>query len=189
MGRLGRVQKWILRAAWDNDASGGEPDLFYAEIMAKCFGMPCTRDPRSEWGHKFAKSKLKNYAKVNATVSRAVHLLADRGLVKVTLVSVDAADRSRLPTEEEQQEIENEIEAMTPDQFIAWIELRGRPSYREEPMSRASFGWHSSARYGCRVDLDPTKGRAEIRLTEAGVAVAKMLINPSKGKKVANRAK
>jgi hypothetical protein len=71
MERLGRVQKWILRAAWDNDASGGEPDLFYAEIMAKHFGMHCTRDPRSEWGHKFAKSKLKNYAKVSATISRA----------------------------------------------------------------------------------------------------------------------
>jgi hypothetical protein len=64
---------------------------------------------------------------------------------------------------------------MTPDQVIAWIQLRGRPSYREEAMSRASFRWHSSARYGYRVDADPTKGRAEIRLTEAGVAVAKCL--------------
>jgi hypothetical protein len=179
-----------LRAAWDNDASGGEPDLLYAEIMAKYFGMPCTRDPRSEWGHKFAKSKLKNYAKVSATISRAVHLLADRGLVKVTLVGVDAAHRSRHPTKEEQQEIDNEIEAMTPDQFIAWMrDKQGWPNYREEAMSRASFGWNQSARYGYRVHVDPTKGRAEIRLTEAGVAVAKMLINTRNGEKVVNRAK
>lgn len=87
MGRLGRLQKWVLRAAWDNDASDGEPDLTYPEIKVGYFGMPSIHPARDEWaqrGHLFEKSKLKDYAKVSATISRAVHLLADRRLVVVS---------------------------------------------------------------------------------------------------------
>jgi|HubBroStandDraft_4_1064222.scaffolds.fasta_scaffold476917_2 hypothetical protein len=187
MGRLGRVQKWVLLAAWDNHASDGEPHLTYPEIKVGHFGMPSVHPARDEWarrGHLFEKNKLKDYGKVSASISRAVHLLAERGLITVTLVSVDAAFRSRPPTEKEQQEIDDEIEAMTEDQLIAFIEGRGYPSRRDEDesMSRTSFWWHNSVRYGYRVDVDPTKGRAEIRLTEQGCVVAKALFDASNRK-------
>lgn len=153
--RLSRLQKWILCAAWDNDASDGEPDLVYAEILAGYFGMPYTHELRGEWGHKFAKS-LENYNSASASTSRAVHRLAERELVTVTRGKPVGAPRSRPLTEEETRELDRLLE--------------------ERDMSSDEI--YFSPRYGWRID--PSRealGRAEIRLTGAGFAVAKTLLN------------
>lgn len=79
--------QWILRAAYENDASGGEADLLYAEIKTGYFKMPAIHPARSEesqWGHVFKKSKLENYGAVSATISRAARRLAKRGLVTIS---------------------------------------------------------------------------------------------------------
>lgn len=196
MGRLGRVQKWILFAAWNNDASYDEPDLVYAEIMAEYFGMPWTHEPRGEWGQKFAKSKLKNYAKVSATISRAVHLLADRGLVTVTRGQPVGAYRSRPLSEKEietrqldvlpngQEELELQValaEALVKKGAEQRRLLEIAVGRYEEGKSIASKDTSNddiyfSTRYGWRAN--PSRevlGRAEIRLTDEGVEVARHL--------------
>lgn len=78
--------QWFLRAAYENDASGGEADLIYAETKARYFEMPAIHPARSEesqWGHVFEKGKLKNYNAVSASISRTVRRLAERRLVTV----------------------------------------------------------------------------------------------------------
>ena len=88
--------RWMLLAAYNNDASGGQADLLFAEVKAGFFGLPAIHPPRSEeedsqWGHVFEKSKLKNYAAVSASISRSARRLAVRGLV--TIISRSEPDR------------------------------------------------------------------------------------------------
>lgn len=83
---LGGVQRSVMRIAYDNDASGGEPDLVYPEILAGHFLLPLVRPARGASGWKFKKSLLSNYNAASAAVSRAVNSLAGRGLVKVLYV-------------------------------------------------------------------------------------------------------
>jgi|GEM_PF-5000473 len=164
--RLSRLQKWILVAAWENDASGDEPDLTYPEIKVGYFGMPSTHPARDEFaqrGQLFEKSKLQNYAKASASTSRAAHLLAERGLATVTRGKAVGAPRSRPLTEEQTRQLE-EVDVLVKD---------GR---YDEAKGISLDETYLSTRYGWRaIPSRAVLGRAEIRLTDEGAEVAKAL--------------
>ena len=92
LGKLSRLQRWILYAAFDNrsvDPAAPKVDLYNHEILAGYFGFPMRwydREPlHSHPGaHRFDREQIgrERYDAAQASVSRAVKRLEARGLVE-----------------------------------------------------------------------------------------------------------
>jgi hypothetical protein len=156
MGRgLSELQGWILWRTLRNleeiEQSGRPPHhacLIYAEIKSEFFRMPTSRNDLNGW--RFRKNKLADYNKVSATISRAAHLLEGRELISVWRRG------QPLPAS------------------VSEMMRKYRRMLREEDRRAAAEGRVAEALHDTLTDLSMqyTPTRAEIRLTEKGVAAA-----------------